>query len=271
MSNPNLAEKQALEQERSEILQQLEDWLETPMLVLAFAWLALFVIELIWGLNPLLEVVSTTIWIIFIADFIIKLALAPRKVSYIKSNWLTAVSLMLPALRTFRIVRVVRSLQTAQAVRSLRLVRVMTRTNRGMKALAASVKRRGFGYVLGLTTIVTLVGAAGMYAFEKDVADGSGLNNYGTALWWTAMLMMTMGSEYWPKTPEGRILCLVLALYAFAVFGYVTATIATFFIGRDADDDEAELAGAKSIAELSAEIAALRAEIQQLLNQNSKS
>ena len=270
MSNPNLAEKQALEQERSEILQQLEDWLETPMLVLAFAWLALFVIELIWGLNPLLEVVSTTIWIIFIADFIIKLALAPRKVSYIKSNWLTAVSLMLPALRTFRIVRVVRSLQTAQAVRSLRLLRVMTRTNRGMKALAASVKRRGFGYVLGLTTIVTLVGAAGMYAFEKDVADGSGLNNYGTALWWTAMLMMTMGLEYWPKTPEGRILCLVLALYAFAVFGYVTATIATFFIGRDADDDEAELAGAKSIAELSAEIAALRAEIQQLLNQNSK-
>ena len=47
MTNPNLAEKQALEQEQSEILQQLEDWLETPMLVLAFVWLALFIIELI--------------------------------------------------------------------------------------------------------------------------------------------------------------------------------------------------------------------------------
>lgn len=272
MTNPNLAEKQAIEQEQSEILQQLEDWLETPMLVLAFVWLALFIIELIWGLNPLLEVVSTTIWIIFIADFLVKFALAPRKISYIKSHWITAFSLLLPALRTFRIVRVVRAFKTARAVRSLQLLRVMTGTNRGMRALAASVRRRGFGYVVALTIIITLVGAAGMYAFEKDVADGSsGLNNYGSALWWTAMLMMTMGSEYWPKTPEGRILCLVLALYAFAVFGYVTATIATFFIGRDAEDDEGELAGAKSIAALQSEIAALRAEIQQLLNQNTKS
>ncbi|NJR24253.1 MAG: ion transporter [Richelia sp. CSU_2_1] len=272
MSNPNLADKQAIEQERDEILQQLEDWLETPMLVLAFAWLALFIIELIWGLNPLLELVSTTIWAIFIVDFLVKFTVAPRKISYIKSHWLTAFSLLLPALRTFRFIRVVRAFKTARAVRSLQLLRVMTRTNRGMRALAATVSRRGFGYVAGLTIIITLVGAAGMYAFEKDIADSSsGLNNYGSALWWTAMLMVTMGSEYWPKTPEGRILCLVLALYAFAVFGYVTATLATFFIGRDAEDEEAELAGAKSIAALQTEIAALRVEIQQLLDRNSKS
>jgi voltage-gated potassium channel len=79
-----------------------------------------------------------------------------------------------------------------------------------------------------------------------------------------------MGSEYWPKTPEGRVLCFLLALYAFAVFGYVTATLATFFIGRDADDDKAELAGAKSIEALHTEIAALRAEMQILLRQNSE-
>jgi voltage-gated potassium channel len=267
MSNPKLIEKQDLERERSEVLQQLEDWLETPMVVLGFAWLLLFIIELIWGLNPLLQAVSTTIWIIFILDFLLKVVVAPRKLSYIKSNWLTVFSLMLPALRTFRIVLLVRALRTARAVRGLRLLGVMTRTNRGMRALGASVNRRGFGYVVALTAIVTLVGSAGMYAFENEVADGS-LNNYSTALWWTAMLMTTMGSEYWPKTPEGRVLCFVLALYAFAVFGYVTATLATFFIGRDADDDKAELAGAKSIEALHTEIAALRAEIQVLLRQN---
>ena len=41
--------KEALERERYELLQRLEDWLETPMLILAFAWLALLVVELIWG------------------------------------------------------------------------------------------------------------------------------------------------------------------------------------------------------------------------------
>ena len=40
--------KQVLERERKEILAQLEDWLETPMLVLGFAWLALLVVELTW-------------------------------------------------------------------------------------------------------------------------------------------------------------------------------------------------------------------------------
>ncbi|MEA5503184.1 ion transporter [Halotia wernerae UHCC 0503] len=267
MRNLNLSEKQALEQECNEILQQLEDWLEIPMLVLAFTWLALFIIELIWTLNPLLEIVSITIWIVFIIDFGVKFALTPRKLSYLKNNWLTAFSLVLPALRIFRVVRLVRSLASIRAIRGLRLLRVMTRTNRSMRALAASVSRRGFAYVLTLTAIVTLVGAAGMYAFESETPDGSGLNNYGTALWWTAMLMTTMGSEYSPKTPEGRVLCLILAVYAFAVFGYVTATIATFFIGRDADDEEAELASAKSIAALYSEIASLKSDIQALLHQ----
>lgn len=81
-----LSEKQALEKERSEVLQQLEDWLETPMLVLGFAWLALFIIEIIWGLNSLLQAVSIAIWIIFILDFLLKLAIAPHRPSYIESN-----------------------------------------------------------------------------------------------------------------------------------------------------------------------------------------
>lgn len=270
MTNLNPSDKQALEQERIEVLQQLEDWLETPMLVLSFAWLGLFIIELIWGLSQWMEIASNTIWIIFILDFIVKFAVAPHKKTYLKQNWLTAISLLLPALRTFRLVRVVRSLRTVRAIRGLRLLRVMTRTNRGMRALSSSFTRRGFGYIIMLTAIITLVGAAGMYAFESEFSDGSGLNNYGTALWWTAMLITTMGSEYWPQSTEGRVLCFILALYAFAVFGYVTATLATFFIGRDADDDSAELAGAKSIAELHDEITALRGEIQELLRHNSQ-
>jgi voltage-gated potassium channel len=79
------------------------------------------------------------------------------------------------------------------------------------------------------------------------------------------MIMTTMGSQYWPQTAEGRVLCVFLALYAFGVFGYVTATLATFFIGRDAEDDGAELAGAKQLAAVRDEVTALREEIRTLL------
>ncbi len=258
------SEKHVLNRERQEILQQWEDWLETPMLLLGFAWLALFVVELIWGLTPLLQIIGTVIWIIFILDFILEFTLAPQKLAYLQRNWLTVISLPLPALRLFRFVRVLRVLNTVRAARGIRLLRVITRTNRGMRAISASLGRRGFGYVVTTTLVITLVGAAGMYAFESNIPNGQGLDDYGTALWWTAMLMTTMGSEYWPRTPEGRVLCFFLSLYAFAVFGYLTAAIATFFVGRDADDDNAEIAGAKSIELLHADIKALRYEIQTL-------
>ena len=116
-----------------------------------------------------------------------------------------------------------------------------------MEALGQSLGRRGFGYMVGLSLLVIMVGAAGMYAFERDAPDGAGFDTYGTALWWTAMLLTTMGSDYWPKTSEGRLLCWVLALYSFAVFGYVTASLASFFVGRDADADGAPLAGKASV------------------------
>ncbi|MEH2336599.1 potassium channel family protein [Nostoc sp.] len=263
MSYLNQRSKPALDQERSEVLQQLEDWLETPMLVLGFAWLGLFIVELVWGLNPLLEAIAAIIWIAFIIDFGIKFLLAPHRISYLRHNWLTAFSLFIPALRVFRILRVMQSLQSVHAVRGLQLLRVMTRTNKGMRVLGASIGRRGFGYVVGLTIIVTLIGAAGIYAFERELPDGA-IADYGTALWWTAMVMTTIGSDYFPKTAEGRVLCFFLALYAFAISGYVTATLATFFVGQDAENNEAELAGVKSIKALQAEITALRTEIQAL-------
>jgi voltage-gated potassium channel len=254
--------KEALERERYELLQRLEDWLETPMLILAFAWLALLVVELIWGESLSFEIIGTIIWVVFILNFAVEFLLAPRKVAYLKSNWLPAIALLIPALRIFRVFRVFRLLRLARVGRGLRLFRVVSSLNRGMRALGASLRRRGFGYVFALTVLVAFAGAAGMYAFENEAPGG--LNSYGEALWWTAMVMTTMGSQYWPQTFEGRVLCVFLALYAFAVFGYVTATLATFFVGRDAENSEAELAGAKELAALREELIALRNDIRAL-------
>ena len=79
--------------------------------------------------------------------------------------------------------------------------------------------------------------------------------------------MTTMGAQYWPQTVEGRVLYFLLALYAFAVFGYVTTTLAIFFVGRDAENVDAELAGAKQLAALRDEVIALRDEILALSRQ----
>jgi voltage-gated potassium channel len=171
--------RQKINRERQSLIVQLENWLETPMLVLGFVWLGLLVYEFVWNLSPALEWLGTAIYIVFILDFALKLLLAPDKTDYLKSNWLTALSLLVPALRVFRILRVFRVLRAARAARGLRLFRVLISLNRGMKSLSASFGRRGFGYVVALSVIVTFASAAGMLAFENETTDG--IKTYGDA------------------------------------------------------------------------------------------
>jgi voltage-gated potassium channel len=263
MANLSPPEKETLDRERLEVLEQIEEWLETPMLALGFAWLVLLVVELIWGLSPMLEAAFTVIWIIFIVDFAVRFFLAPSKLTYLRRNWLTTIALAVPALRVFRVVRIVRLLQLTKATRSLRLVQIVGSLNRGMRALKGTMSRHGFGYVLALTLIVMLVGAAGMYAFERTEPRPT-LASYSDALWLSVLLITTLGPDISPQTGEGRILAFLMAVYGFAVFGYVTATLATFFIGREAADPRTEVPDAQSIAALRAELSALRREVQAL-------
>lgn len=259
MRDDSSQEREDLDKERHELLYQIEDWSELPLAILGFVWLALLVIELIWGLTPALEMLTTLIWIVFILDFAIDLIIAPDKKAFLKGNWLMVVALIVPAFRAFRIIQVLRY---ARAARGLTLTRMVTSLNRSMKALRLSMGRRGLGYVILLTSLVTLAGSAGIYTFEKGA--NPNLSSFENALWFTAMMMTTMGSDYWPKTPEGRILAVMLGVYAFAAFGYVTAALASFFVGRDADSDSAELAGIKHIKSLQEEVEALRSEVRAL-------
>lgn len=243
--------KEQLKKERYKLLRSVEHLFEGPMVFLGFVWLILLIIELLYGLSKTMERISLGIWVLFIIDFVIKFILAPSKMHFIKKSWLTSISLLIPALRVFRAIRFIRLLR---GLRGIRLVRVVSSINRSMKSLAATMHRRGFIYVFLLTILIIFAGAAGMFGLENG---SPGFQNYGMALWWTSMRVITAGSEHWPLTPEGRALAFLIAVYGYAVFGYVTATLATFFIGRDAEEDGTSVAGAPEIAAMQKKISEL--------------
>jgi voltage-gated potassium channel len=219
--------------ERWKLTARVVRMLETPMLVLSVIWTTLLILELTRGLSPWLELVNDLVWAAFVAEFALEFLVAPDKRVYLRKRWVTALSLALPALRLLRLARVGRAARLFRATRGLRLARVLAAINRGMRSLTIAFRRRGLGYLLMLTVVITATGAAGMYRFELDAPGGPGFPDYTSALWWTAMLLTTMGSDYWPQTAEGRILCLLLAIYALAVFGYLTAAVAAYFVGKD--------------------------------------
>lgn len=237
-------------------LYQLQTWLDPLMLWLSIGWLVVVVVQLLdSGSNPVLEGIATALWIVFIIDFLVRFAIAPGKRTFLKRNWLVLIALVVPALRVFRVLAVFRA---AGAVRGLQLVRIVGTANRGMNALRKSLARRQFGYVGGMTLLVVTLGAAGMLYFEPAKEVGGGFKSYGDSLWWTVMLLTTIGSQYWPQTNEGRILAVLMSIYGLAVFGYITAVLASFFVGRDAEEPDAPVAGADDIKQLREEIAALR-------------
>jgi voltage-gated potassium channel len=249
-----VAERQ-MDRARWRFLHNFVHLLEPAMAVLGIAWMVLLVIEFTRGLSPVLALVNRVIWVVFVADFIAELLVAPKKLLYLKRHWIVAISLAVPAVRVLRFARVARA---GRALRGVRLVRVIGSLNRAMSALRTTMRRRGFGYVSALTLVTMLGGAAAMYQFENGVPDPAGIHDFGTAVWWTAMIMTTLGSAYWPETAEGRVLCVLLALYSFAVFGYVTATLSTFFIDQDANRNDAAIAGQSAVNALAAEVARLR-------------
>jgi voltage-gated potassium channel len=225
--------------QRDSLLRRLEARLELPMALLGLGWLVLLVVELMGREHVALWWAGQVIWALFVLDFVIKMLLAPRKTVFLRRNLLAVVSLLLPALRAVRVLRVFRALRVARATRGLRLLRLLTSLNRGVRSLGRTLQRRGFSYVMALTLLVLLAGAAGMLAFEGEAA-GGGLRHYGDALWWTAMLLVTMGSDYWPRSAGGRALCLGLATYGFTMFGYITATLGSYFIAADTRKTDAE-------------------------------
>jgi voltage-gated potassium channel len=238
---------------RAELARRLEHWLELPMAALGVLWLVLLVVEFVYGTTAGVDTLTTAIWIAFSMEFATRFLLAPHKRRYLRRHWITAVSLAIPAVRILRVTRLLRLARAGRALRAVRMARLLTSFSRGMRSLGMTMRSRGFPYVAALTVIVLLLGAAGMHAFEREAHPA--FNNYATSLWWTAMLLTTMGSEHWPQSAEGRLVCLLLSVYAFAMFGYITATLASFFIGGDAASQRA------LASRLDSELATLRGEV----------
>src|SRR5690606_32948541 len=127
---------------------KISRYTEIPLIVLGVIWLIILAVELLWKLTPVLEQIALVIWGIFIVDFVIKFILAPKKAPFLKKNILTMLSLIVPALRVFRIFVGLRFLRSLGVIRSIRIIRILGSFNRAMRILGNTLERRAFGYVI---------------------------------------------------------------------------------------------------------------------------
>jgi len=100
---------------------------------------------------------------------------------------------------------------------------------------------RGLHFVLLSVLGMVLSGSALELLFEAGNRD-SNIHSYGGALWWAMVTITTVGyGDKYPVTLGGRAIAVVMMLVGIGLIGVLTATVASYFVGEKANQDQAAL------------------------------
>jgi voltage-gated potassium channel len=230
--------------------EELSQW---PLVLLAL----LFVAAYAWGVlrpdlpHPLLvtlRVVTVVAWPVFLADYVLRLALADHRWRFVRQNWVDGLAVLLPLLRPLRVLSLVR------------VARVLDRR------LTTSLHGRVAAYVTLTASLVVFMASLAVYDAERG-APGASITSYGDAVWWALTTITTVGyGDEYPVTGEGRLVAVLLMVSGIALLGVVTAAVASWFVGRvaeaaQAQDDADDAALLAEVRELADEVRRLRAEL----------
>jgi voltage-gated potassium channel len=189
--------------------------------------------------------------LVFLADFLRSLRLAPnRKVYLVRWGWLDLLGGIpgVPLLRLARIGRITRAVRFLRTVKSEDMVQDLT-ARPAQNALLATVVVSLVAFLLASTLVVDL---------ERG-APGANIETADEGIWWAFVTITTVGfGDYYPVTRGGRILAVVLMSVGVGVFGVLTSYLARTFLrgGEEQTGDE--------LAAIRTELAELRSLIEQL-------
>lgn len=200
---------------------------EVPLILLAVAFLTSYAWPILdprldHDLQTTLEVVSWSVWVAFAVDLAIRLWLADDRRAYAVRHWYDVALVTLPLLRPLRLLRLVA------------LVRILDRS------ASSTLAGRVLVYVSGAGALAVGLGALAVLDAERD-APGANITTFGDAIWWACTTVTTVGyGDRYPVTGTGRTVAVVLMMVGIGLVGAVTAAVATWILGRVAEEAAAD-------------------------------
>jgi len=193
------------------------------------------------------------IWVLFIIDYVVRLAGAEHKVAWFKSHLLDFATVTLPVIRPLRAIRA--------------LLGIVMMVNKS----ARTSNKNKFVTLIATTAISTfIVGALAITDAERGAPEAS-IHNFVDGLWWAFCTMSVMPyGEVYPTTPEGRLISVAVICIGLVIFGTITGLIGSYFMEKiEAGNDEMQQdvadieilleTQAATLAQIVAELNALKA------------
>ncbi len=200
---------------------------EISISVLAFIAVAISIMDLAKGLSPVLSFLDNAILIIFILDYIIRLAFADNKKIFIKNNiWdLIAIIPFNSAFRIFRVVKLAKLARLTKLSKLMKLTKLFSYTLRFSDRIKIFFNTNGFKYTVIITAFVVCLGAVGISQIENMPLDDS--------FWWAFVTATTVGyGDISPSTDFGRLIAGTLMLAGIGLIGSLTSTITSYFFSK---------------------------------------
>ena len=211
----------------------VERTLEPAMFVLGLLFVPVLIGPLLADMSAdaqmAFELLSWSIWAAFVLEYVWLLYLAPSRWQMVRTHKLDLFIVLFPLLRPLRFLRI------------LRLSTAASGLGRAVAALRRIGGRPGFQPFFVTVAMVIVIGAGLGLAFEHE-QPGSGLHNFGDALWWSIVTCTTVGyGDHFPVTAGGRLVAAMLMLVGIAGLSVLTASIAALFVQEDDEPSIAEL------------------------------
>lgn len=225
--------------------QQVSEW---PLMAAAVAFLGAYAWTVlgppVGASAQFAGVIMWVTWVVFAGDFVVRLGLAPRPGRWLLRHLHELAMVVLPMFRPLRLLRLVTLLGVLQ------------------RSAGAAVRGRVVLYAAGSTLMLLIISSLAMLDAERG-APGASIETYPQALWWSTVTVTTVGyGDFSPVTITGRAIAVALMVAGIALLGVITATLASWLVERVGEQDEANQAATRAqVADLAAEIAALRAQL----------
>jgi voltage-gated potassium channel len=226
----------------------LERWravTDAPLLALAIGTVPLLFLEVEQGLPPgdrtFLKVMNVIVLVAFAVDYLVELALARPKLSYVRNEWtslaivvaqaITVVpEVQLPLFGIFRILRAGRAWRAVAA-----FGRVIAIGGAAAAEGRAVLRRHAAGFALAAAGM-TWVSSAVAFTMVEDLGSAGLPNSFFDGLWWSTTTITTVGyGDVSPKTAAGRVVGGITMVVGISTFAVVTAKVAEFLV-RTRDD-----------------------------------
>lgn len=177
-----------------------------------------FVVEINPSSQAVLDGIQWVSWIAFAADLFFGIYKASNKMQFLKKHPLEILAVLLPFLRPLRLLRFI-SFGTL----------VFEKVNLG-KSIAITFK-----------VIVTALFLTYLAGIEMTMAErgepGATIQSVGDGFWWAITTLTTVGyGDIYPTTTEGRFIAVGLMVSGICVLGFISATVAAWFVKMTQDD-----------------------------------